>query len=405
MSHGTWNHLKCWENCKKHSRTTQCNLIWSSRRAVVSDWRDWTRQSDRTWLRFFVPAVLLSTFILLLLLSSSVSLSYFNLAVPMRMCLGKHSCMSSPFSIAILNATCSLRSQILLWWRASRACVKKLNYKNVTSDFECDGRDWTGLFFMSAVLLSAITLLFLISSSVSLSTSVLENTRAWVLHFSIAMLNGPYFLQAILFCVDVPAIKQLNYLNNTIACLQAKIAAGKCFYYAVAFEMDCCEWLAYYDGVTGLVTTFFFVLAVLIWFFPHLFSLLLQPYLLPLFHSYFNLAVCLFTVPMHKCLGEHLCMTRHEFPIFYSHRYSLYLDGTCSLRSVHCRYYNSENILDMAIKLIISIKTGRQCKAVSVRGMYTLSVRRPLPHRLGPTILTATYPQKKEKGKNSGRLL
>ena len=38
--------------------------------------------------------------------SSSVSSSYFILAVPMRECLGKHSCMSSPFPIAILNGTC-----------------------------------------------------------------------------------------------------------------------------------------------------------------------------------------------------------------------------------------------------------------------------------------------------------
>ena len=37
-----------------------------------------------------------------------VSLSYFNLAVPMRKCLGEHSCMSSSFSIDILNGPCSL---------------------------------------------------------------------------------------------------------------------------------------------------------------------------------------------------------------------------------------------------------------------------------------------------------
>ena len=42
-----------------------------------------------------------------------VSLSNFYLAVPMRGCLGKHSCMSSPFPIAILNGTCSLRALIL----------------------------------------------------------------------------------------------------------------------------------------------------------------------------------------------------------------------------------------------------------------------------------------------------
>ena len=52
---------------------------------------------------FFVPTVLLSTFIPLLVPSSPVSLSYFNLAVPMRKCSGEHSCMSSTFSIAMLN--------------------------------------------------------------------------------------------------------------------------------------------------------------------------------------------------------------------------------------------------------------------------------------------------------------
>ena len=65
---------------------------------------------DRTF--FSVSAVLLSTFILLVLSSSSVSLSNFYLAVPMRGCLGRHSCMSSPFLIATLNGTCSLQALI-----------------------------------------------------------------------------------------------------------------------------------------------------------------------------------------------------------------------------------------------------------------------------------------------------
>ena len=51
-------------------------------------------------LLLFVPAVLFS-----ILTPSSVSWSYFILAVPMRECLGKHSCMSSQFPIAILNGT------------------------------------------------------------------------------------------------------------------------------------------------------------------------------------------------------------------------------------------------------------------------------------------------------------
>ena len=55
---------------------------------------------------FFVPALLLSILTPLSLPSSSVSLSYFILAVPFRKCLGKHSCMSSKFDIAVLNGTC-----------------------------------------------------------------------------------------------------------------------------------------------------------------------------------------------------------------------------------------------------------------------------------------------------------
>ena len=72
-----------------------------------------TLQGDWSGLLSFVSAVLLSTFILLFLPSSSVSLSNFHLAVSIRGCLGKHSCMSSPFPITILNRTCSLRALIL----------------------------------------------------------------------------------------------------------------------------------------------------------------------------------------------------------------------------------------------------------------------------------------------------
>ena len=57
-----------------------------------------------------MPALLFSILTPLFLPSSSVSLSYFSLAVPMRKCLGKHSCMSSPFPIAILNGTFFFRS-------------------------------------------------------------------------------------------------------------------------------------------------------------------------------------------------------------------------------------------------------------------------------------------------------
>ena len=54
----------------------------------------------------FVSALLLSILTRLFVPSSSVSFSYFVLAIPMRECFGKYSCMSSPFPMAILNGTC-----------------------------------------------------------------------------------------------------------------------------------------------------------------------------------------------------------------------------------------------------------------------------------------------------------
>ena len=63
-------------------------------------------------LLLFVPAVLFSILTPLFCVSSSVSWSYFILAVPMRECLGKHSCMSSSFPIAILNGNSSFFSLV-----------------------------------------------------------------------------------------------------------------------------------------------------------------------------------------------------------------------------------------------------------------------------------------------------
>ena len=63
-------------------------------------------------LLLFVPAVLFSILTPLFCPSSSVSLSNFILAVPRRECLWKHSCMSSPFPIAILNGTSSFLSSV-----------------------------------------------------------------------------------------------------------------------------------------------------------------------------------------------------------------------------------------------------------------------------------------------------
>ena len=77
---------------------------------------------------FFVSPSLLSILTSLFLLSFSVSLSYFILAVPMRECLGKHSFMSSPFSIAILNATFFLAKRDD--WNGWRIACQKLTNNN-----------------------------------------------------------------------------------------------------------------------------------------------------------------------------------------------------------------------------------------------------------------------------------
>ena len=74
---------------------------------IILFWLGSDRPSGLLFL--LMPALLLSA-LTTLLHSSSVSLSYFNLAVPVRECLGKHSCMSSPFFIATLNGTFFLRS-------------------------------------------------------------------------------------------------------------------------------------------------------------------------------------------------------------------------------------------------------------------------------------------------------
>ena len=74
-----------------------------------------TQGEDRPELQFlqalglhFLVNVLLLSMLTHLFLSSSLSLSYLILAVPMRKCLGKHSCMSSSFP-TILNGTSFFR--------------------------------------------------------------------------------------------------------------------------------------------------------------------------------------------------------------------------------------------------------------------------------------------------------
>ena len=71
-----------------------------------------------------LPIVLLSTYSLFSP-SSSVSLLYFTLAVPMCKCSGKYSCTSSPVPIGILNGTCFFCETGWLLLR-SKICLLKL---------------------------------------------------------------------------------------------------------------------------------------------------------------------------------------------------------------------------------------------------------------------------------------
>ena len=84
---------------------------------------------------FFVPALLLSILTPLILHSSSVSLSYFILAVPMSECLGKHSCMSSQFLMAVLNGNFFFRSLKVInnWKRSAIKQILLTNNNNATS--------------------------------------------------------------------------------------------------------------------------------------------------------------------------------------------------------------------------------------------------------------------------------
>ena len=78
---------------------------------------------------FFLPAVLLSIFTLIFSPSSFLSMSYYIFAVLMRKCFEKHSSMSSPFTIAILNGTSPISSAKTSIRSGSRVLLNKtLNY-------------------------------------------------------------------------------------------------------------------------------------------------------------------------------------------------------------------------------------------------------------------------------------
>ena len=78
--------------------------------SIIVFWLGWDRQ---TGFDFFMPTLLLS-WLEPLFLPSSVTLSYFILDVPGHKCFGKHSCMSSPFPIAILNGTIFLHEKEMI---------------------------------------------------------------------------------------------------------------------------------------------------------------------------------------------------------------------------------------------------------------------------------------------------
>ena len=98
---------------------------------IIVFWLGGDRPSGR---RFFVPALLLSILTPLFLSSSSVPLSYFILAVPIPECLGKHTCMSSPFSIAILNGAIFFRETT--WSKLSKYRLSKTNYNNKSNEID-----------------------------------------------------------------------------------------------------------------------------------------------------------------------------------------------------------------------------------------------------------------------------
>lgn len=81
-------------------------VIQPQLRGVATPWRRDARAPVRpSGLPFFlVHAVFTSIFTLIFLHSFSVPLSYFILEIPMHKCSGKHSCLSSTLSMAILNA-------------------------------------------------------------------------------------------------------------------------------------------------------------------------------------------------------------------------------------------------------------------------------------------------------------
>ena len=80
----------------------------------------WSASNTSAGTLLLLLTTLPSIFAPLFLPSTSVSVSYFILAVPMRECFGNHSCASPQFPVAILTDTVFLKKRDdLLGWRVT----------------------------------------------------------------------------------------------------------------------------------------------------------------------------------------------------------------------------------------------------------------------------------------------
>ena len=86
-----------------------------------------TKAQATAWLSGYLFSFVLCHLIIftLLFIPSSVSMSYFILAVPMQKHLGKHLCMCSTFHIAIMNGTFALIAQLKQRYDLEPGAVKQ----------------------------------------------------------------------------------------------------------------------------------------------------------------------------------------------------------------------------------------------------------------------------------------
>ena len=193
---------------------------------------------------FFLPALLLSILTPLFLPSSSVPLSYFILAVPMRECLGKHSCMSSPFPIAILNGTFFFRSvKAINNWKRSSAIKQILllleEFCNVVHIL---------VYSMQILLLCLVS----VSDTVMIEYRIGTVTSPVDLFIIIVMLTLQDYLFLSIFFSCVNVIYELGSLAASLSWLSiAKLSGG--------VALVCCSLL--HNIFVVRFITFFFIIA------------------------------------------------------------------------------------------------------------------------------------------------